>query len=242
MTDERFSELVNLYLDKEISEAGLTELKGALSANRMRAEEFRERKRLHQATRMAMQPGASRSRQRSRSGSGSSRTVRSGRRKSSTSSFPRWFVSGGLAACLTLGLAYYVVSSQEVSLTSPQSKLGVVSEPSVDLLDGVSRAELRRFAATQKGDSAHASASLASQLRLMGLRPELTPKEKKLRSVNMAALEAKRPSRSGADLLYEVQKISPIPEPRIFRAGSVLTEPRTSQWPSGFHSSLASFR
>ena len=54
MTEAKFTELVNLYLDKEISENGLAELKVELAASAVRKAEFRERCRLHQAMRLAL--------------------------------------------------------------------------------------------------------------------------------------------------------------------------------------------
>jgi hypothetical protein len=42
MNEEDFSELVNLYLDKEITERGLAQLKCELAANVERKDEFAE--------------------------------------------------------------------------------------------------------------------------------------------------------------------------------------------------------
>ena len=52
MTDEKFTELVNLYLDKEISDQGIAALKRELETNTERKAEFTERCRLHQAMRL----------------------------------------------------------------------------------------------------------------------------------------------------------------------------------------------
>ena len=49
MTEDKFTELVNLYLDKEISGCGLAQLKGELAANAERKDDFAESCRMHLA-------------------------------------------------------------------------------------------------------------------------------------------------------------------------------------------------
>ena len=75
----------------------------------------------------------------------------------------------------------------------------------------------------------------------MGLRPELTPQEKELRSVSLAALQPKAPRRSQAEILRQVQAFSPMPAPQILRQDSASAE-SLPKWPGGFQSSLASFK
>jgi hypothetical protein len=111
----------------------------------------------------------------------------------------------------------------------------------VDPLDTIGRAELRRFASVQEQRLANQGASIAAQLRLMGLRPEFTPAEKQLRTVNVAAAHRPQPSRNQAELLAELQQLSAMPMPKILRAESISSE-TTERLPSGFHSSLASFK
>ena len=62
MTEEKFTELVNLYLDKEISERGLAQLKCELAANVEHKDEFAEHCRMHQAMCMALNPQSSKRR------------------------------------------------------------------------------------------------------------------------------------------------------------------------------------
>ncbi|MFP4673369.1 MAG: hypothetical protein ACLFO5_02125 [Opitutales bacterium] len=54
MTDERFSELVNLYLDKEIEAVQLRQLRNELASRRDRRREFEERQMLQRAVRAAL--------------------------------------------------------------------------------------------------------------------------------------------------------------------------------------------
>jgi len=62
MTEEKFTELVNLYLDKEISERGLAQLDCELAANVKRKDEFADHCRIHLAMRMALNPQSSKRR------------------------------------------------------------------------------------------------------------------------------------------------------------------------------------
>lgn len=221
MTEGKFTELVNLYLDKEISERGLAELKAELAQNAVRKSEFRQRCQLHQAMRMALNPDAH------------------------TATFPRWVMDlgTGLAACFALGFALFLpVFRDTAHVPSPSALNGVGGENLVeaDPLDQIGRSELRRFATIQEQRSANQRASIAARLRLMGLRPELTPEAKQLRSVSMASIQLPISQRNHAEMLREMQEMTPIPAPQILRAESLQPVPAVG-WPSGFQSSLASF-
>lgn len=91
------------------------------------------------------------------------------------------------------------------------------------------------------------SASLAAQMRLLGLSPDLTPEEKTLREVSLAAVRASRGSISQAELLRQIQELRPMPEPELIRGSIHLGGADTRRastaptWPGGFQSSLVSF-
>lgn len=286
MREEKFTELVNLYLDKEISDRGLAELKAELAHNAERKAEFAERCRLHQAMRLALNPAAAKrlassaskgnrwregSRERSRragSTGRSTRSTRSGSRpasgaaaraalsssrdtrvdertqRSETVAFPRWILGAGLAASFALGLTLLVPVFRDTTAVAAQPELkGVDADELIeeDPLDRIGRTELRRFASVQAQRAANERASLAAQLRLMGLRPELTPREKQLRTVSLAAIQPRGAEQDHAELLAEMQKMTPIPAPQILRSEPVSVDVH-DRWPSGFHSSLASFK
>ncbi|MEE2988309.1 MAG: hypothetical protein VX372_01935, partial [Verrucomicrobiota bacterium] len=59
MTEDKFTELVNLYLDQEISDCGLAQLKSELAANAERKDDFAGSCRMHLAMRMALNPQSS---------------------------------------------------------------------------------------------------------------------------------------------------------------------------------------
>ena len=110
-----------------------------------------------------------------------------------------------------------------------------------DLLDRIGHQEIRRFANVQAQRKANQQASLATQLRLLGLSPELTPKKKQLRFISAAAALRPEVVRDHAELLAEVQKMSAMPPPQILRVESMQSE-ASAPWPGGFQSSLASFK
>ncbi|MDQ8207084.1 hypothetical protein QEH52_06165 [Coraliomargarita sp. SDUM461003] len=317
MSEEKFTELVNLYLDKEISERGLADLKAELLVNPQRKAAFQKRCRLHQAMRLALNPSAKNiestilsrrsnasvskskglSPRRSgsvSSGSGRSSSRRSGARSSERSArastrgstysaqlqqpqqsqkpqqphqplpfetrhqastfsekgvMPRWVLGTGLAASFAIGFTllapafrgglHYAANLVQQGVAS--DKLSETEQ--LDPLDTLGRADLRRYASTQAQRSTNQRASIAAQLRLMGLRPEFTPEEKQLRSVSLAAAQRPQPTRNDAELLAGVQQMSPMPTPQILRvAADSTSHESSSRWPSGFQTSLASFK
>jgi hypothetical protein len=271
MTEENFTELVNLYLDKEITARGLAQLKCELAANVERKDEFAEHCRMHQAMRIALNPQPSKRRFKfwlngSNSSSCSSRSSEQGLRTFSNMSpqvesfstresksnhsahkvttFPRWIVGTGFAASLALGFALLMPVFRDTPAESSQTALKDMEAEvlvEADLFDLIGHRELRRFANLQSQRETDQRASLSAQFRLMGLSPELTPNGKQLRSINTTASQRPEVVRDHAELLAEIQKISAMPPPQILRVESMQSEP-TAPWSGGFKSSLASFK
>jgi hypothetical protein len=164
--------------------------------------------------------------------------------------FPRWVLGSGLAASFALGFVLLAPVFRDTLDVASQSKLTGVERDELlevdessdsDPLDSIGRTELRRYATLQEQRAANRRASIASQLRLLGLRPELTPEEKQLRSVSELAVQRPDPQQDHAELLAEVQKMTPMPTPQILGVESIRSD-STVRWPSGFQSSLASFK
>ncbi len=261
MTEEKFTELVNLYLDKEISAEDRELLQSELAADPQREAAFNERVRLHRATRMALSPESRRRRspqgQRKSSGQRSRRSRGSKSSRSETrirrvdeqvavpavSHFPRWMLGSGLAASLLLAALLLPgvfrdtvdVASQPELVGVSQAELDAVEDP----LDQVARSELLRFASSLENES-HEHASLVAQMRLLGLRPELTPREKELRRVELSELRPKQRGLSQAELLAEIQKLKAIPEPQLLEI-EVDRPQTTSPWSTGFKTSLVNY-
>ncbi|MFP4156784.1 MAG: hypothetical protein ACLFU4_04120 [Opitutales bacterium] len=78
-------------------------------------------------------------------------------------------------------------------------------------------------------------ASLVAQMRLLGLRPELTPVDKQLQYIKASAVQPEEVRVNRAALLSRLQQFEPIPEPKLLRRETVQSEP---QWgesrPGGF--------
>ena len=158
--------------------------------------------------------------------------------------FPRWIMGIGFAASLAFSFALLMPVFRETPAVSSQTTIkGVEVEDlfEVDLLDRIGHQEIRRFANVQAQRKANQEASLAAQLRLLGLSPELTPKKKQLQFISAAAAQRPEVVRDHAELLAEVQKMSAMPPPQILRVESMQSEP-SAPWPGGFQSSLASFK
>jgi hypothetical protein len=271
MTEEKFTELVNLYLDKEISERGIAQLNCELAANVERKDEFAEHCRMHQAMCMALNSQSSKRRFKSlyTGSSSSSRSSHSSQRGQRTfpnmsprvesfstretninhsahevTTFSRWIMGIGFAASLALGFVLLMPVFRDTSAVSSQPAPRVVEAGELvetDALDRIGQREIRRFANAQFQREVNQRASLASQFRLMGLSSELTPEEKQLRSFTTAAAQRPEVVRDHAELVAEIQKISAMPLPQILRIESMQSEPTVS-WSGGFKSSLASFK
>lgn len=235
MTEDKFTELVNLYLDKEISECGLAQLKSELAANAERKDDFAESCRMHLAMRMALKSQSLKRSYEFNSLSPSSHKV---------TTFPHWIMGTGFAAILALGFALLMPVFRDTPAVSSQTfiknvEVGGLFE--VDLLDRIGNQEIRHFANVQAQRKANQQASLATQLPLLGLSQELAPKKKQHRSISAAVALPYEIVSDHAELLAEVQKMSPMPSPQILRLESMQSEP-SSPWSGGFQSSLASFK
>jgi len=225
MTDAKFKELVNLYLDKEISERELAQLKDALANDAKRRREFEELRRLHQAMLLAL---------------GSSLDATGPRGEPpKVVRMRRWATGFAAAASFAVGgavaLAFLPDSGDDAAVAAAEER--------VDALPGdVSRADIRRYEAYRESDSRE-GLSLAAQLRLSGLSPDLMPAERELQAVDSSALQA-RDDRSQriAELFERLEKSSSIPAVRLIEEESPSTEASRARWPNGFQSSLASFR
>ncbi|PXA05742.1 hypothetical protein DDZ13_02410 [Coraliomargarita sinensis] len=259
MTDDRFTELVNLYFDKEISAQDLKRLKAEIAASPDRKRAFTERCRLDKAMRMALKPSGRRSRR--RSGSRSGRRAASGRSRSgvrlptkvsaldesmrapSVTHFPRWLLASGAAASVVLGLVLLPPVFRDTTDRQAQpARVGVSDQDLVneDPLAALGKSELRRYASIQEQREAKRHASLIAQMRLMGLRPEHTPEDKQLREVNMAAVHTPEQRVSQAELFQRIQTMKAMPEMKLLRLEEVGDSSGPS-WSGSYEPSLVSF-
>lgn len=251
MTDEKFTELVNLYFDREISAEDLNQLKAEIAARPDRKQIFAERCRLDKAMRLALAPrgqgsrrtSSRRSKSRSRSGATRSPRVEASARRSSGagSSLPRWVLGSGLVASLALGLMLLTPVFRDTITPGAQPALvGVDLEELQDPLASLGKSELRRYAAAQQQTEVKYHTSLVAQMRLMGLRPELTPEDKQFQEVGLPAHYEPKHQVSQAELFQRIQAQKAIPEPSLLRLQEVEQHPAAT-WPEAFQAAPVGF-
>ncbi len=223
MKESKFTELVNLYFDQEISSVEIELLREELAVCPARKAEFESRYRLHQAMRIAVAPEALKV---------AEFRVLAAKKTSQASHLTAWILGFGIAACVSAAFVLLRPVIREVS-----------SVASVGELTEMLQSDMKRFAATQ-GTGAARRGSFASQLRLMGLTPELAPLEPQLSSVDLEALLQRETRRQREiDCINQYQAYSAMPEQRLFEPLQQPTRELQPQqrWPAGFQSSLASF-
>lgn len=263
MTDTEFSELVDLYLDGEISSEQLHTLKAELARDPQRQKHFAERWRLHQAMRAVLAPGSEsnfetsdapvirgkRRRSRRQSARHTSKSGRrSGRREVGTTTprvvLPGWIAMGGLAAslCLSFVLLRPVFLDTVDASALPelvgvrQSDLGLGAGEVMELR----RSDLERYRKQQELQSLQ-HASLVAQMRLLGLRPEHTPADKQLQSIHPSATVPKGERISQTEFLARLQTLRPMPEVEIINH-EVLKSAAEAEWSrAGFQARLVGF-
>lgn len=252
MTDEKFTELVNLYFDKEISAEGLRRLTAEIAACPERKRAFAERCRLDKAMRLALAPRrqgsrrtSSRRRFRSRSASAATRLshVEASARSSSGrgASLPRWVLGSGMAASLVIAAILLTPVFRDTVAPGAQPALvGLDQEELQDPLASLGNSELRRYAAAQQQAGVQYHASLVAQMRLMGLRPELTPQDKELREVGLPAHYEPKHEVSQAELFQRIQAQKAIPAPSLFRYQEA-DQHLMPNWPETFQAAPVRF-
>ncbi|MBT4757364.1 MAG: hypothetical protein HOO08_03110 [Opitutae bacterium] len=223
MNESKFTELVNLYFDQEISSVEIESLREELAVCPARKAEFASRYRLHQAICIAVAPEASRV---------AELRVLTAKKTSQASRLTLWLLGFGIAGCVSVAFVLFSPVIREASSVAPSEELAEVLQ-----------SDMKCFAATQ-GAGGSRRGSLASQLRLMGLTPALAPLKPQLSTVDVEALLQREASRQREiDRLSQYQAYSAMPEQRLFeplpQAARVLQSPQLR--PAVFQSSLARF-
>lgn len=223
MKEPKFTELVNLYFDREISSVEIELLREELAVCPARKAELESRYRLHQAMRIAVAPEALKV---------AELRVLTAKKTYQAGRLTAWILGLGIAACVSAAFVLFRPVIREAS-----------SVASAEELTEILQSDMKRFAATQDTGGSRRG-SLASQLRLMGLTPELAPLKPQLSAVDVEALlqrEARR--QREIDRINQYQAYSAMPEQRLFQplpqAARELQPPQRR--PVVFQSSLASF-
>ncbi|GEM_PF-3421806 len=243
MIDERFYELVNLYLDREIQEGDLRLLEAEISQNPIRRREFETNCRMH----ITMQKLLG-----EEEGALSVNNLAPQVSKSkSVSKLLRHApaISIGLAACAALGFVFFVpvVSTSGNAVAFDE---GVLEDgdslPRIQEGRVIKRSNLKRFVARREAPVKR-STSLAAELRLIGLSPKMASHTENLRKVETVQLERKRVSR--VRVLTEMSNFSSVPEPKLLQMqdpvyesnARFITPTSRSRIMPSFKTSLASY-
>lgn len=225
MTENRFSELVNLYLDGELGAEERAELDFALKNSPECRKEFNARLKLHQAMRQALLSPEERALEQMALVS-AARRMRS--RLIKVASVP-----AAMAASLVLGFvlgAAFLIHEFE---SAPNELYTNHSS-----FDEIGENGLRHTFTTHKRHHG-SNETLAAHMRLLGLRPELTSDAPALQKVDMAAH-----AQAQAMRLEAIERMSQNAYERQNPAhGFGLDQNRSSALPlpEGFDFSLANF-
>ncbi len=163
MTDEKFRELVNLYLDKEINSEEMELLQATISSDAARQREFDTSCRLHHAMRSALECEVA------------------ANEKASPCHRSRWILGVGMAASFVLGGMMLAPMFTDTN--------GLTEEEAQDALRSAEQLQRRqqhfeRYLAVQR-QQAQQSCGLAAKLRLLGLDPALVPSDYELEPVDL---------------------------------------------------------
>jgi hypothetical protein len=228
MKEAKFTELVNLYFDREISSVEIELLREELAGCPARKAELESRFQLHRAMCIAVAPEALKV---------AEFRVLAAKKTSQASRLTAWLLGCGIAA--SVGAAFVLLNPVIREASSVASAEKHTEMLQIEML----QSDMKRFAATQ-GTADSRRGSLASQLRLMGLTPALAPLEPQLSTVDVEALlqrEARRQHQ--IDRINQYQAYSVMPEQPLFEPlpqSDWESQPQ-QQWSAGFQSSLASF-
>jgi hypothetical protein len=236
MKEAKFTELVNLYFDREISSVEIELLREELAVCPARKAELESRFQLHRAMCIAVAPEALKV---------AEFRVLAAKKTSQASRLTAWLLGCGIAA--SVGAAFVLLNPVIREASSVASAEEHTEMLHTEMLHTeMLQSDIKRFAATQ-GTADSRRGSLASQLRLMGLTPALAPLEPQLSTVDVEALlqrEARRQHQ--IDRINQYQAYSVMPEQPLFEPlpqsdwESQPQQPQ-QQWSAGFQSSLASF-
>ena len=226
MNNLKFEELINLYFDREISDAELKCLKEELATKVERRREFRARYQLHRATCSALFS------ENATTSDPSVSTNQTNYRRNYTPSMS--MLSGlGIAACFLV-----VFAASTLVMREPANDMDTASMKTSDLPDEAQYLE-------NKESELSLPASLSSQLRLAGLTPDIVPSNQQLSAVDTEAFRQRE-----AHLQDVINKVNhyrtsytEIPELQLTESSErTYEESSYNDWPAGFKSSLASFR
>ena len=139
-----------------------------------------------------------------------------------------------MAACFLFVAVFFISESYQVASVWLEDDPG-----ESELFSSIGNTEYERFASVTE-DKIQSHASFVSHMRLLGLRPEHTPEDKELKSVEFADYQPEPASGNRAELFRELEKVRAFPEIPILSEHRSVRRPRTS-FGSDFSVSLVSY-
>lgn len=225
MTDAKFKELANLYLDEEITDRELAQLKDVLASDERRRHEFLELCRLQKAMQHAFGSTLDANAPRSEP----PKEVR----------FRRWVAALAAAASFAVG---GVVALAFLPEGNSESTTFAEKENAVSLPVDVSSSDFRRYEAFQR-NHAPDGLSLAAQLRLSGLSPDLVPTKRAMHPVDTSAKYVREDrNRHTAELFERFEQSAPMPPVRLIDEDGLRAKQTDPRWPGNFQSSLVHYQ
>lgn len=227
MSDYRFRELINLFLDEEMSVEERQELDGLLRIDPARRLEFESRCRLHRAMRLALlSPSQRASTERAviDISTQHSRRMKLG------------LLGAGMAASFVFGVLLTFLFAVQQSQKAVETSFVEAESESFEW-------KARRLALSEVSRSAEDTGSVAAHLRLLGLRPGMQEATPQLREVDLVAQAESRAAR-----MEQIERLSQerlpsntFSQPVIF-SGAAQGVGAAYRLPDGFDVSLASFK
>ena len=228
MSEDRFDELVSLYLDREIGAEEVAELRVELKRSESRAREFQKRFKIHEAMRFALH------------GDGYGVDAKGQLVTADVVRRPFWILGSGLAAVV---LVTFSVGAPALIRAFDRIDAGETDVSRIEIRDSIEKSDMRRLAVHRGNQDEPRSSSFVAEMRLMGLSPEVT-EDKPLEVISTSEVEAPRKQASPAEVFANLESMSVMPKPQILSVEPAKREayPQEQVWPNGFRSRLASFR
>lgn len=229
MSDQRFRELINLFLDEEMTTEERAELDCLLRSDAARRNEFESRCRLHRAMRLALLSPSQRA---STERAVVDFTTQQSRR------LKIGLVGAGMAASFVIGVLLTFTFAVQQSQKVIENSFADAESDRLEL-------RTRKLAHSSENHAIHNDAdpgSVAAHLRLLGLRPGMQEATPRLREVDLVAQAETKAARMEQinRLSNDRQLANPLPNPMIL-SESAESSALSHRLPPGFDVSLASF-
>lgn len=213
MKDNRFIDLVNLYIDRQISAAETAELEAEIQSNPRRRAIYRQYCRMHRATTLVYESFRANAPEQQGAAAGGGGTIARFERERR----PHWgYYAGGLAAAACLALVFVQLNSRKAA----EEGLLAKSEPlpAVQAVPVPVRAVVAvPVAAEPKAGLVSLRNQAATEQEYVALLTMLRQEEQ--RTFATGPIQSNRtPASLFDDRVFETQQFLPVHNPRIYRS------------------------